>query len=111
MPSPTESTWPTSETSASAPKFWISRFRMAEISAGWIFMLLRPSLPHRSRRSVNSFVGLCAAHGYAQTIQFRTQAGIDHARADLDDQSAEQRGIDVRVELHLFRQLRSEDRF
>ena len=33
-PSPTDRTCPTSLTSASAPKFWISRFRIAEISAG-----------------------------------------------------------------------------
>ena len=31
-----DSTWPTSLTSASAPKFWISRLRIAEISAGWM---------------------------------------------------------------------------
>src|SRR5665213_4617975 len=34
MPSPTLSTSPTSLTCASSPKFWISRLRMAEISAG-----------------------------------------------------------------------------
>ena len=36
MPSPTERTWPTSETSASWPKFLICSFRMAEISAARI---------------------------------------------------------------------------
>ena len=36
MPSPTDSTWPTSETSASWPKFLICSFRMAEISAARI---------------------------------------------------------------------------
>ena len=38
MPSPTDSTWPTSETSASWPKFAICDLRMAEISAARISM-------------------------------------------------------------------------
>ena len=38
MPSPTDSTWPTSETSASSPKLAICDLRMAEISAARISM-------------------------------------------------------------------------
>ena len=42
-----DSTWPTSLTSASAPKFWISRLRMAEISAGWISICQFPFMAAR----------------------------------------------------------------
>src|SRR5215472_9826517 len=79
MPSPTERTWPTSLTSASVPKFWISRFRIAEISAGWIFMSL-------------------SSHGGAKPIELRTQRRIDHARSHLHDETAEQGRIDLGVE-------------
>ena len=40
MPSPTDSTEPTSETSASSPKLAIWDFRMAEISAARISMVV-----------------------------------------------------------------------
>src|SRR5438876_8659649 len=75
MPSPTLKTSPTSLTWASAPKFWISRLRMAEISEGWIFM------------SVSS-------HGSAQTFQFGAQRRIDHARSDFHHEPAQERRID-----------------
>ncbi len=39
MPSPTDSTWPTSETSASSPKLAIWVLRMAEISAARMSIL------------------------------------------------------------------------
>src|ERR1700759_4708385 len=76
MPSPTLSTWPTSETCASAPKFWISRFRIAEISAGWISILHIPFL--------------LALHGRADAVQFGTNGAVEHARAQLDHQAAQQ---------------------
>src|SRR5271170_4114575 len=85
MPSPTLSTSPTSLTCASAPKFWISRFRMAEISAGWISILV-------------SF------HGAAQAIKLGAKRRIDHARADLDDETAEQGGIDFGMQAGLLAQ-------
>src|ERR1700744_664571 len=80
MPSPTLSISPTSLTCASAPKFWISRLRMAEISAGWI--------------SIVSVPFLLALHGLTQAIQLGAKRRIDHARADLDDETAEQGWID-----------------
>src|ERR1700722_17963116 len=76
MPSPTLSTWPTSLTCASAPKFWISRLRIAEISAGWMSM------------SVSS-------HGGAKPFELRAQRRIDHARAHLHDESAQKRGVNL----------------
>src|SRR5665213_390989 len=79
MPSPTDKTWPTSLTSASAPKFWISRFRIAEISAGWIFI------------SVSS-------HGRTNARELRAQRRIDHARSHFHDEAAEKGGIDLGFE-------------
>src|SRR5271163_53952 len=79
MPSPTERTRPTSLTSASVPKFWISRFRIAEISAGWMFILL-------------------SSHGDAKPIKLRTQRRIDHARTHFHDETAEKRRIDLGIE-------------
>src|SRR5688572_5657398 len=76
MPSPTDSTWPTSVTSASASKLRISRFRIAEISDGWISIS-------------GSF------HGRTQGIELGAQGGIDHARADAEHEPAEQPGIDM----------------
>src|SRR5215469_15674251 len=75
MPSPTLKTSPTSLTWASAPKFWISRFRIAEISEGWISI------------SVSS-------HGRAQALEFGAQRRIDHAGADFHHQAAQERRID-----------------
>src|ERR1700743_143845 len=75
MPSPTDRTWPTSLTCASVPKFWISRFRIAEISAGWIFI------------SVSS-------HGRTNANELRANRRIDHARSNLHDETAEKRRID-----------------
>src|SRR5690348_14983754 len=76
MPSPTESTCPTSATSASVPKSAICCFRMAEISAARISILPDP------------------LHGELQALQLAAERRIDHARAQLDDQAAEQARID-----------------
>src|ERR1700761_5357671 len=90
MPSPTLRTSPTSLTCASAPKFWISRLRMAEISAGWI--------------SIVSVPFLLALHGLTQAIQLGAKRRIDHARADLDDETAEQGWIDFGMQAGLLAQ-------
>src|ERR1700755_3401194 len=82
MPSPTLRTWPTSLTCASAPKFWISRFRIALISAGWMSILV-------------------TSHGRTQAGQLGAERRIDHARAHLHDETAEKRGIDFGVEARL----------
>src|SRR5262249_24630885 len=76
MPSPTDSTWPTSVTSASASKLRISRFRIAEISEGWM-----------------SISG--AFHGGTQAVELGAQGRIDHARADPHNESAKQLGVDI----------------
>src|ERR1700677_924375 len=76
MPSPTDSTWPTSATSASAPKLAICCLRMAEISAARISILRNP------------------LHGELQALQLAAERRINHARAQLDDQAAEQARID-----------------
>src|SRR5689334_7037064 len=82
MPSPTDRTWPTSLTCASAPKFWISRFRIALISAGWMSILV-------------------TSHGRTQAGQLGAERRIDHARTHLHDETAEKRGIDFGVEARL----------
>src|SRR5580700_5377803 len=92
MPSPTERTWPTSLTSASVPKFWISRFRIAEISAGWMFILL-------------------SSHGGAKPIKLRTQRRIDHARTHFHDETAEKRRIDLGIEPRVAAELGFENGF
>src|ERR1700722_3364180 len=131
MPSPTLSTSPTSLTCASAPKFWISRFRMAEISAGWISILrfLRSYLccltRYGARRLIlpalayarafvtrngppDHFVGFAdrssPLHRRTQAIQLGAKRRIDHARADLDDETAEQGGIDFGMQAGLLAQ-------
>src|SRR5271166_3695929 len=91
MPSPTESTWPTSLTSASVPKFWISRFRMAEISAGWMSILL-------------------SSHGGAKPFKLRAQRRIDHARSHFHDETAQQRRVDFGVKPRIAAELRFERR-
>src|SRR5580692_7183996 len=92
MPSPTLSTWPTSLTCASAPKFWISRLRIAEISAGWISILL-------------------SSHGGAKPFELRAQRRIDHARSDLHDEATEKGRIDFGVKLHIEIELGFENAF
>src|SRR6185312_6036482 len=80
MPSPTDSTWPTSATSASAPKLAICCLRMVEISAALISIRLSP------------------LHRKLQPLQLAAHGCIDHARPDLDDEAAEQRGIDPQLD-------------
>src|ERR1700712_3390914 len=82
MPSPTDSTWPTSETSACSPKLAIWDLRMAEISAARMSMVLR------SLRSG-------AFQGEFQGIEPRLQRGVEQAGADAHLQPAEDGGIDA----------------
>src|ERR1700737_3711462 len=83
MPSPTDSTCPTSETSASWPKFLICFFRMSEISAA------------RMSISRNLF------HSVLERIELGAERTVDHARAELDHEPADDRGIDLDVDLHV----------
>src|SRR5476651_1891610 len=79
MPSPTDSTWPMSETSASSPKLAICDFRMAEISA--------------ARMSMESL--LRSLQGEFQRIEPRLQRGVIKARAHAHLQPTEDGGIDL----------------
>src|SRR5215470_16588162 len=83
MPSPTESTWPTSATSASVPKSAICCFRMAEISAARISMTSNP------------------LHRKLQARELALERCIDHARADLDHEAAQQARIDPQIDRDL----------
>src|SRR5579859_2835850 len=83
MPSPTESTWPTSATSASVPKSAICCFRMAEISAARISMTSNP------------------LHRKLQTRELALERCIHHARADLDHEPADQARIDPEIDRDL----------
>src|SRR5712691_11671751 len=82
MPSPTDSTWPTSDTSASWPKFLICSFRIAEISA--------------ARMSIRRLF-----HRVFDRIELGAERAIDHAAAELHDQPADDRWIDLHVDLHV----------
>src|SRR5215468_4012526 len=82
MPSPIDSTVPTSATSASVPKLAIWSLRMAEISAGRISM---------KTLSGNSL------HHQLLTPQLALYRCVDHARAELDDDAADQPGVDADV--------------
>src|ERR1700754_98081 len=82
MPSPTDSTWPTSETSASAPKFLIWAFRISEISA--------------ARMSI----GLGPLHEVRQCCQLGADRRVDQTRTDLELQAADQGGVDLNVDLN-----------
>src|ERR1700676_2181685 len=83
IPSPTESTWPTSATSASVPKSAICCFRMAEISAARISMTSNP------------------LHRKLQTRKLALERCVDHARAHLDHEPADQARIDPEIERDL----------
>src|SRR6056297_4340931 len=83
MPSPTERTRPTSETSASWPKFLICSLRIAEISAAW--MVMSPDL----------------SHGVLEARELRADRSVDQSRAELDDEAADERRIDGGFQLHL----------
>src|SRR5579885_2224833 len=83
MPSPTESTWPTSATSASVPKSAICCFRMAEISAARISMTSNP------------------LHRKLQARELALERCIHHTRADLDHEPADQARIDPEIDRDL----------
>src|SRR5487761_1134346 len=80
MPSPTDSTCPTSATSASVPISAICFFRIAEISAARISISTNPL--HRQR----------------EPRQLALERRVDHARAHFDDKSAEQARIDAEID-------------
>src|SRR4029453_7937870 len=77
MPSPTDSTEPTSETSASSPKLAIWDLRMAEISAARISMDLR------------------SLQGELQGIELRLERSVEQTGTDLHLDPAEDGGVDA----------------
>src|SRR4051794_3058367 len=83
MPSPTDRTWPISETSASLPKSLIWFLRIAEISAARI-SILADSL-----------------HRDLEVLELGLERIVDHARADLDDQAAEDGRVGAGGELDI----------
>src|SRR6476620_4699176 len=76
IPSPTESTVPTSETCASASKFAIWSRMTREISAARISMIQ------------------LAFHRGCETVEFGADRGVNLLATQLDDDSAEEGGID-----------------
>src|SRR4051794_23562695 len=83
MPSPIDSTWPTSATSASLPKLAICCFRIAEISAARISI----KAPSAS-----------ALHGKLQPLQLASDGPVDHAGAHFDDHTADQPRVDLDID-------------
>src|SRR5690606_23940749 len=83
MPSPTESTVPTSATSASVPNEAICCFRIEEISAARISILRDP------------------LHRDLQAMELGFERSVDHARADLDDHAAEKTRVDANIDRDL----------
>src|SRR6201997_1864001 len=77
MPSPTDSTEPTSETSASSPKLAICDFRMAEISAARMSIFLR------------------SLQGELQGIELRAERSVEQTGADPHLDAAQEGGIDA----------------
>src|SRR5690242_137198 len=80
MPSPTERTVPTSETCASASKFAIWSRMTREISA--------------ARMSIQ-----LAFHRLSESVEFGADRGVDLLAAQLDDNSAEDFGVDGRFDI------------
>src|SRR4051812_48297321 len=80
MPSPTDSTVPTSETSASASKFAIWSRMTREISAA------RMSIVY------------LAFHRGSEPVEFGADRGVDALAAQLDDDPAEDAGVHRRLE-------------
>src|SRR5579863_869360 len=91
MPSPIDSTCPTSATSASVPKLAICCFRIAEISAA------RISIESLFQKPIEDDCCASAAclHRRLQPLQFAAQRTVHHARAQFDDHAAEQLRIDA----------------
>src|SRR4029453_11162226 len=83
MPSPTDSTEPTSETSASSPKLAIWDLRMAEISAARMSIVLR------------------SLQGELQGIELRAKRSIEQSGADPHLDAAEDGGIDAGFDLRV----------
>src|SRR6185369_1040449 len=81
MPSPTESTEPTSETSASSPKLAICDLRMAEISAARMSIFLR------------------SLQGELQGIELRAKRSVEKSRTDPHLDAAQDGGIDAGLDL------------
>src|SRR3954469_22571206 len=84
MPSPTDSTWPTSETSASSPKLAICDLRMAEISAARISMAVLGSL-----------------QGETEGVEFGAERGVIEARTDANLHAAKNGGVDPGFDLRV----------
>ena len=118
MPSPTDSTWPTSATSASVSKPAICCFRIAEISAARI-SISTLHFPRHLVQARSSGAGVdrhvemarrlqpgnddansqrTSPHRQPQALQPAAQRSVDHARADLDDHAAEQGRIDPDID-------------
>src|SRR5215204_596815 len=99
MPSPTDSTWPTSVTSASAPKFSICCFRMAEISAARMSIEDLFSFERFRLSGGAALAGL--AHRETDGVELGAQGGVDHAAADANHEATDQRRIDLHVQVDL----------
>src|SRR5690606_27293263 len=84
MPSPTDRTEPTSETSASSPKLAICDLRMAEISAARISM------------------GLRSLQGEFEGVELRTQRSIEQTGTDLHLDAAQKGRIDAGLDFGIF---------
>src|SRR5436190_13502329 len=82
MPSPTLKTVPTSLTCASVPKLAICSLMTLEISA--------------ARMSIFSLSS--ALHREGEIVQFGADGAVDHSAADLDDEAAQDRGIDAEID-------------
>src|SRR5688572_5795649 len=91
MPSPTESTEPTSETWASVPKLAIWSLMTFEISAARISMFSLSS---------NLLGRVLALHRLGERIETGADRAVDLTAADPDDEAAEDLGIDGGLDLH-----------
>src|SRR5690242_19961172 len=87
MPSPTERTVPTSETSASVPKLAIWSRMTLEISAARMSIFSLSSKPFRAS----------ALHCVSEIVQFGADRAVDHLRADLDDEPPENGRVDGEI--------------
>src|SRR5215213_807505 len=101
MPSPTDSTVPTSDTSASVPKLAIWSRMTLEISAARMSIFSLSSKPVRAS----------AFHCLGEGVQFGADGAVDHLRSDLDDQPAQDGGIDAQINRHVAADAALEIRF